>query len=589
MPPRRTRRQPPLASAPGRIRSHAEEIQEPPPYATPSGAQADPLPRDLHSREQAEETRRVRPDQNAQRPVVLAGAFSDASAAASYLGQLLDLVEANPTVCHGHEHWWVMGRIPLNLGRELIELADGRGYVRHGEQLIKDSGWGPPPRARKSGGVALDQLHELPVLDLIKAAGMHVRPASPREQVIALVPTARTSSLLRRALDLRLNATFRPVRLCSLFALEDSSEVSPPEPAQGTLIEVRLAGAGHDRQTRYVSETLIAALDADPLVLLCREVSPRLLIQYNRHFPLTDRQFEALVDGDTWVLADPPHGCWSLTPLADYASAWSMIRLSRSHQLAAGDESWPDHDLVMPFRQQDELTIVPAIEREGPIDAILLDDDDLLGLQLLLQGHPLAEFAAVVPGRDRHLLIAPGGILERMPLGEYLACVGPGPIYVAHGWRTEPRLPAVAWRQLLNVVPGQALVLEPNRTMLFDLGLRRPVWELWAGELPPFDLQLPDDATEVLSRIEDQLNAPAKVGKTGLSADAANAQMLTGATSPQQLTWRDQALEAELAGELLLAARLHHQNGELERAGRLYERAAYEGPSSVGSGSVPQS
>ena len=585
MPPRQQRgRRAPSAPPAGRIRSRAEELPQPPPVTLPEQAESrsqEPRPPDPAT----EEARGVRPDEDARQAVVLAGSFADAWAAAGYLGQLLDLAEAMPTVRYGRGRWWVVASIPLNLGRELIELAEGRGYVRHGDRLQPDRGWGAAPRPSESRGTALDHLSELSLLDLVRAAGMHARPASPREQVIALVPTARAPSLLRRALEMRLHAAFRPVRLSPLF------NGSAPEQQPGTLVEVRIAGnAPAGRQDRHVSESLIAMLDADANVLLCREVSPRLLVQHDRHSPLTDRQLAALVGDDAWVLADPPHGCWSMTPLAEFAGAGSLVRLGLSHQLEPGDESWPDHDLATPLPEPAELKIVPALDRGGPIDALLLDDDDLAGLPLLLQGHPLAEFATLVRGRDRHLLTAPGGIIERIPLGEYLACVGPGPIYLAHGWRTEPRLPADVWRRLITVVPGTALVLEQTRTMVFDLNRRQPVWELWAGGLPPFDAQLDADADELLSRMEEQLRAatqprpgdPRQRGKADQQGGARGLLRRLTRTDPaasrDQLDWRERADEAERAGELLVAAKLHEDNGELERAGRLYERAAYEGP-----------
>ena len=428
----------------------------------------------------------------------------------------MDLAETRPTVRRGDDRWWVLTDVPLNLGRELIELADGLGYLRHSDRLLPDPGWGPPPQPGRQGEFAVTELAARPVLDLIRAAGLSTRPAALREQIVALVPTARAHTLLRRALDLRLDATFRPVRLRPLFGPQQAPGALPApgdalaEQSAGTLIELRLAAAGHNGpQNRHIPETLISVLDNDPVVLPCREVSSQLLIQYDRHSPLTDRQLDALVDHDAWVLADPPHGCWSLSPLADFAPAGSLVRLSPSHQLGMGDVAWPDRGQTSPFPPPADLTIVRAGDDGSPIDALLLDDDDLANLAPLLEGRPLAEFAALVPGRDRHLLVASGGIIERIPLGEYLSCIGPGPIYLPHGWRTAPRLPAPVWRQLTKITPGTALVLERDRTLAFDLNLRRPVWELWAGELPPFDPQLPPEASQALARIEAQLEVQA--------------------------------------------------------------------------------
>ena len=98
---------------------------------------------------------------------------------------------------------------------------------------------------------------------------------------------------------------------------------------------------------------------------------------------------------------------------------------------------------------------------------------------------------------------------------------------MAHGWRTEPRLPAAAWRELSAAMRDRAAVLEPDRTLVFNLALARPVWEPWAGELPPFDDQLPEGAETVL-----------------LDLDAADAVRVAEPRPPRLAGGRDPCLAA---------------------------------------------
>ena len=525
----------------------------------------------------------TRADDGAQAPVAQAARFGDAARAAAYLGQLIDIAEARPTAYHDGEHWWVDAEMPLNLGRELVELAGGRGFVRRESRLVPDPGWGPEP-ADDASAIPVPARREVPPLELIQAAGLRPRQGAPRDLVIVLVPAARAWSLMRRALDLRLDAAFRPVKVRPLLAAWAAGETTPARIA-GTLIEVRLqvpdqVGLGRP----HIPMALLSALDANPQALVCREVSPQLYVQHDRRSPLTDRQLDALVEDETWVLADPPQGCWALRSLAELADAATLAVLGPAHQLTPGDEHWPD-----PGENGEELAwlpepvpvkIVPAPRTTAALDAVLLDGDELAALKLLLEGHPLAESAVLVPGRDRHLLLATGGIIEQIPLGEYLSCVGPGPIYVAHGWRTEPLLPAAAWRQLTGLMPQTALVLQPDRTLAFDLTLRRPVWELWAGELPPLDQQLPPEAIRILTEMDVRpaIERPARTEKAqppGFWDRRRRRGDRNRGSRP--VSWQEQALEAELRHDLVQAARLHDQHGDPLRAARLYERAAYEG------------
>jgi FtsH ternary system domain X7 len=519
-----------------------------------------------------------------RRMVEMGVRFAAPAPAARCLGLFLDAAAADPQVRQVGDSWWVIVHVPLDLGRELVELSDGVGHVRSEDTYLPDLGWGPPPAT--GTGVPADDLNSTPVRELVIAAGLYPHTADRCRAAVVLVPAARARSLLQRALDLQLTAEFRPVRMEPQLSKAADDE---PVASAGTLVEIRLQAVG---QRPHLPVALLSALDNDPAALVCREVSPQLLIQHDRFSPLTDRQLENVLAGQTWVLAGPPYGCWTVEPLATaYTSAWQLTTLRDCHRLSAGRDGWADEGTAH-LPEPQPLSIVPAEHGDTRLDAVLLSVSDLAAARVLLEGHPLAEVAMLVPGRDHFLLIAGGGIVDQIPLGHYLTAVGPGPIYVAHGWRTEPTLPAAAWRSLFGLLGHRALVLQKDRTLAFDLSARRPVWELWAGEPPAVDEQIPDGAQTVLAEL-DTATAPAPSRPAprsprpvrqvepepetgGLRGFLRQRLPNSARTAAEPQTWQEQALSSELEGKLGAAARLYDQHGDPLRAARLYERAAHE-------------
>jgi FtsH ternary system domain X7 len=543
----------------------------------------------------------------------VAARFGHPAAAAGYLGQLLDGAPRNLVVRRGDDAWWVEGDVSLSLARELARLSGGRIYAVAADVLLLDAGWGPTPEPGQAERRPMAGLAEVPAVDLVREAGLRLRPGGRPRQLNLLARAERAAVLIRRGLDLGLVVSYRPVRVIPLFAEPGQGESVP----ERTLTEVRLQAVQRETDRRAeLPASLVTALDRDPQALICRSTG-RLMIQHGWHSPLSDHQLEYLVQaaaasgtgpppdpGNTWVLAEPAHGCWNLVPLArSFTDGWQLIQLGPAHRLKPGDPALADEPGAAASPVPSRLTVVRTSRTGDPLDALLLEDADLRYLRTLLEGHPLAALAQVVPGRGQHLLLAPGGIIERIPIGRYLARVGPVPVYVAHGWRTEPRLPAAAWQELVAHVRKCAFVLEPERTLVFDQRARRPVWELWAGEMPPFDDDLTDDTEVALSELDttDPAGAagepwppaarPAPAADSAADSAAEQAswprrwidRLTRGATGPairRSLTWQEQAMDAVLAGDPERAAQLHEQHGDYIRAARLFEDAAAlkEGP-----------
>jgi hypothetical protein len=487
-------------------------------------------------------------------PVVeLAGRFGTAPDALRCLGALAAADRAHAArIRTGDGSWWIGASVELDIGRTAVHTARGVTHVSVDGRYVRDRGFGPAPIRPDPDSVDPAGLADATLLGLVQAAGLRPARPEPVHEAVVLVPGYGASDAVRRGLELGLAVSYRPVRLHPLF--DDMAEPT-------TMVEILLHSG-----PAPIPPALLAALARHPLTLVCRAAGEgeHLLVQHRMATPLSDAQLAALVDGGTWVLADAAFGCWRREPLGDPVPGAGLVRLDTGFTLQS----------QRPLGEQ--RTASPAVVRLTParlpgqrVDAVLLHDADLENATLLLEHHPLSDIAVIVPGRDRHLLLAAGGTLEDLAVGEALACVGPGPLYVPLGHRLTPRLPPSARRALFEPDEHHAVVVLDGCGLRFMLDNRRPVWTLWAGPGPAIDTQLPGRSLEVLRDLaarEPQPPAPA--------APAPRWWSRSQPTAAPQVTWRDEALAAELAGDLVRAAELHRRHNEPLRAAHLFERAA---------------
>lgn len=512
-------------------------------------------------------------------PVVrLAGQFPTAAAALVCAGALDGAGEVTFGRSATTGTWWVFTESTLPAGREVITAARGKTFVELDGALLPDKGWGATPAPPSTRPVDQpDTGTTIDVLELIRTAGLHQYAPPAPDELVVLVPGAPLTSIIHRALDLTLDVGYRLVRLDPLFPADD-----PPLSSNGTeqtgttMFEVRLRSPAGP-----LPRAFLTALDRDPCVLPCRRSGDHLLIQHQLASPLSDRQLARLAEHDTlggsWVLADPAFGCARLhphEPQGEFRDGAGLVRLADHHQLTTIDPGWAAiADSGDPAPAPPALQLVPAPTRGVAVDAALLDDSDLHCLQALLEGGHLADLAMLIRGRDRHLIVAPGGLLERLPIGEPLYRLGPGPLYLPFGHRTQPLLPPSARQALFGTNPKTGIVLQIDTALVFALDQREPIWTLWAGAPPPVDRQLPPDAFAALTAADAQ-TTPASPPPAG--RPPATPSRPKRPTSGRPRTWRDDAFDAEMAENLLHAAELHETNGEFLRAAYLYERAARE-------------
>ncbi|MFI0980879.1 hypothetical protein ACH4SP_28210 [Streptomyces sp. NPDC021093] len=516
----------------------------------------------------------------------LAVRFATATAALAFAGRLSAL--GRPS---GDDHrwnsdgtsWWVLTRVALDLGRQLATAADGTAFLVRGTELVRDQGWGDAKRAtanRTAERLPLASLRPAALLDLVRRAGLHDVPRRPLEEAVVLLEARLAGGVVRRALDLGLEVTYRPTRLAPLFTEESQAGEEPPDPApHGVVLEITLRAPRGDLPAGFLD-----ALHRDPLVLLCRNVGGEntVLMQYGRGSALSDGPLLELAGRGVWLLAGAEFGCARLERLGEPLDGAALVELATDYPLqdVGVAPDWADGERLAPDAPR--LTVVPTRTPGATIDATLLEGSQLDSVRLMLEGHPLADSVQVVAGRDQHLLLAAGGLLERLPLGEPLHCIGPGPLYLPLGFRTEPLLPPSALQDLFEPDADRAVVLTVRAALVFDLTRRCPAWNLWLGPLPEPDLQLPPEAETVLRVVDERLTpqpVPRQAQPPRRPQDQpkppANRRRRAGSGGPNRPKhWRETALEAEFAGDLVRAAELHEHAGDELRAASLYERAA---------------
>ena len=491
-----------------------------------------------------------------------------------FAGQSGTAEEMANTLClQGEGAWWVGTDLPLDAARDAALACGGLIHIHLDGMLVPDRGWGDSPAAGTGpdpSGFVL-----MPAAELVRTAGLTQMAPAAATRVVVLLPGAQVGGLIRRALDLGLQTSYQQVQLRPLFT------AGPARPAFAVTLETL---------SEHLPVHLIAALERDPFTLVCRRVSDRLLVQHQRESPLPDLALDALVDEGVWILAADGHGCSRLVARGPAQSGSAFVRLDQDHPLTDPAEgTWPDSLPEPPV-----LAVVPARTRGQKVDAILLSDEALRCLPVLLEGSSMAGIAQLVLGRDRHLLTAPGGLLEDLPVGEPLYCLGPGQLYLPLGYRLRPLLPASARRVLLPAENGRATVLTTGAWMTFDLGTRIPVWELWAGPVPEVDSQLPEGGQQDLERLDRELS-PAEDARprprflAPAFGRGPRAERSLLRPSARARDWRERAYSLELRGFLTEAAEIHMRNNQPLQAARLFERAAEEDDGGRGTGRTQRS
>ncbi|MBG0562555.1 hypothetical protein [Actinoplanes aureus] len=449
--------------------------------------------------------------------------------------------------------WWLHTEADLDLVRTAAYGAGGRIYARHDDLLFLHRPFGGPVSG--SDGIAVSVLEPSDITELVRHAPLAPVRKAPLHDAAVLTPGVTTEEMVHRALELDLDVWQRPVRLSPLGAHDEGETV---------MLEVTVRAGG----ARTIPAGLFAVADRLPLTTAFRRAGEQggLLVQHGAGLPIADYQLSALLPAGGWALADEAFGAWRVEPLGGHQPAASLIRVAtgfeRQHQEPLGDHGTTTNA---------PLRVIPRRSPGQRVDAVLLDDTDLVLVPLMLEGHPLAEAALIIRGRDRHLLVAAGGLLVDVGIGTPLTCLGPGPLFLPIGSALSPELPPAARRRLFLPDDRHIVVILDGAALHFPIAGRRPVWELWAPERPRIDLQLPPATAEALTELTREQDIPRPEAPLVPLPQPFPSRP---ATSPDD--WREQAWQAERNGDLAQAAALHRAHHQPLQAARLLERLALE-------------
>ena len=136
------------------------------------------------------------------------------------------------------------------------------------------------------------------------------------------------------------------------------------------------------------------------------------------------------------------------------------------------------------------LRLIPRTPAPGFPDAVLLDDRELPWLRDCFIGKPLAEIAYLIPGSNRHLLTAPGGLPDMPPFGIPLRRIGPGGLHLQEGRAFYPPLPESARAKAFPCAEEEIIAVASDspdgeiQARRFRLDRMIPLWTLWLCDPP---------------------------------------------------------------------------------------------------------
>lgn len=491
------------------------------------------------------------PEPVAAAPVASAVLFPAASAAMAFLAQVAGagLAESAGARRSRDGRWRI--EVPVPAATALPLAAAAGGYLPPAGSPGTD--WPPAAlgelvAAVKLGPAARPELAEAVVVTVAALSRTVLRGAASMGLAVELLPAVRTpmaggAELPAVALRLRWSGARPPRTLLNALARLPETAVTRPVAATPAASGAPLRG---------------------------------LLVDIRCQPPPAAAMIAGLVPEDeAWLLGAADLGCWRI---GCRGAAMDGLALLVPEGLPAAVAPLPAEAAPLPAAVPLAMRLVPdPATGFGVPDAVLLADDELAWTRRFLMARPgVAETAFLLPGPERHLLLAPGGLLERVPFGIPLRRFGDQPLLLEQGQRFFPPLPEAAHSALFAAGPDELVVVaRADAATLFvaryALAGLHPAWQLWLAEPPPVATGISGAAARRLAALAERFPLPPAAPGPIVS----RLRRLRGRDDSRADKLR-QAMALEIAGRFVAAAELLEQAGEPLRAARLYERAAGE-------------
>jgi hypothetical protein len=373
--------------------------------------------------------------------------------------------------------------------------------------------------------------------------------------VAAFVPSALSRWVLERALRLGLDVEIAPA---------ERGPLGGPDDRQGG-VWMRVSASSGD-----VPASWLNALADLPWVIAARPVGgveSRLWVDVRHGLSNALSLLGAMVPNEElWLLGPPEEGHFLVTlrgafrPAADFVLS-PALPVPHEAVSKAGPARLPE---PLPVK----LVSMPR-RLAASADAVLLDDRELEWLRSFLMLSSWQDRAYIVPGDDRHLLIAQGS-LDRVPFGTPLHRVGPGGLYVQSDAGFSPPLPEGARRARFGLTDDAIVVVALDGTWRLSAASLVPAWTLWVGAVPkPLSLPVGRQGASLKSILDAIRLPPEPVPRRPPPPAGEPAR-----DDDERRVLREDAMRDELRGDLVAAAQKLERAGDTAAAGILYERAA---------------
>jgi len=487
-----------------------------------------------------------------------AGRFTSAAAALALLSSVAGSRLAEEAVVRRgpRGEWWVELAIPLETASPLVWTAGGEpfGFVQGIWIPAAGAGDGTIVKGARES-VNASNWNSVGLAELIAATNLQPAYYRVAPELNVIVPGSLGRWVLRRATMLGLSVTLAAARRTPL--------VGKGRGRGALLFRVR-----SERGT--IPASLVRSLCSLPYAVVAypSAMEPdNLMIDVRHRSPFPFGMLASMIPGEEiWVLGPPDVGHWRLDVFGEAIDGGLLLEPPATEVLDVA----PADPASLP-----EPLPVRLVKQPGhhPVDAVLLDDDELQWLRHFLIGRPLGESAFLILGDGIHFLISPGGLPGNIPFGTPVARAGKEGLYVEMGRAFQPPLPDGAQRQAFGLNSSSVVAVTDRGAFRFSIERLVPAWSLWVGETPVVEEGMSEVGRRVLGILSEEVRNLERDRGVGMFAGLRPRGRREKAPADVP-TLLQEATRAEMAGDFLHAAELLERAGQPARAGRLYERAA---------------
>ncbi len=494
-----------------------------------------------------------------EEPISIGGVFPTSARALAFLGAAAGSGLSTEAACRRSpdgKEWWAETDGPLERLAQLVWASGGRPHV--GQNLR----WAPLPpngemvQRRSQRSLDLARWKSVELQTILAEFQLRTGAYLPSPEVHVLAPGALSQWILRRAFALRID-----VRL----GVVASTPLGKSQPESSLMLHSLRAGTGN------VPASFVAALARLPSTIVAAsfDVGGRLLVDVFHRTPLEHSLLAGMIpEGEMWMFGPPDVGHQCVRVPTHMTDGAAFLEPPAIPLLAPPPES-----MLAKLPPPLPVKLVSRPGGTDRVDAVLLDDQELVWLKTFLTGHPVSEQCFLIPGQGRSLFLSPGGLPCAIPFGIPLVHELPAGLYVELGMGFAPQLPVSARVHAFDAGKGSVVAVTTQGLFRFDGEHLLPAWSLWVGPVPEIAQGISTSGQKLLNLLSSELRS-AEGHQASRIPNFLRPLLARPAAANDRSDLLAQATRAEQKGDFEKAAEFLEAAGERGKAGRMYERAA---------------